>query len=83
MNPRTWVPKASTLHLDHRSRFKTTSGAAVLLYTLQYIYCLFCLSEAANYRSAEEQYLHRSIKLSFNSVLPQPTAKATYPAVLP
>ena len=22
LNPRTWVPKASTLHLDHRSRFR-------------------------------------------------------------
>ena len=31
LNPRTWVPKASTLPLDHRSRFKSTSLLRLIL----------------------------------------------------
>jgi hypothetical protein len=31
-NPQTWVPKASTLPLDHRSRIKHTYGITTILY---------------------------------------------------
>ena len=34
LNPRTWVPKASTLTLDHRSRFSDTLHLTILFRTL-------------------------------------------------
>ena len=60
---------------------KTTLEAAVLLYAVQYICYLSCPSKASNYLSAEEQNSQCSTELSFHSVLPQPSAKATQAAV--
>jgi hypothetical protein len=43
LTPRTWVPKASTLPLDHRSRYKNSLGSVIMIHKIYFYFAYFYL----------------------------------------